>query len=378
MPRNSAFDLAYRSVATAALDQKPVSGMTHTFYRYPARFSPSFAASAIENFSKESDIVLDPYMGGGTTIVESLAQGRKTIGNDLNSLAVFITRVKTMPLTKQEQAAAREWSHTTLSQLSYRMELDPSRCIEPQTGQTKNLNVPKARFIKKLVALALESCTGLHSDNLQAFARCVILRTAQWALDGREAHTTVQQFKDRLALTAEEMVTSVESFRSAISKHPEHGPILLNVDTALLPSTTPFQLGLRADLVVTSPPYPGVHVLYHRWQVDGRKETPAPYWIAGCQDGMGASYYNFADRRAMNPYFEKSLATLQGIRAVMRRGGVIVQLVAFNCVETQLSRYLNNMEHAPLDRLFAAAETGTQDRADTGWIRDSGGRRCEA
>ena len=31
-----------------------------------------------------------------------------------------------------------------------------------------------------------------------------------------------------------------------------------------------------ADLVVTSPPYPGIHMLYHRWQVDGRKETDAP------------------------------------------------------------------------------------------------------
>jgi hypothetical protein len=38
-------------------------------------------------------------------------------------------------------------------------------------------------------------------------------------------------------------------------------------------------------LVLTSPPYPGVHVLYHRWQVDGRKETPLPFMIAGKLDG---------------------------------------------------------------------------------------------
>jgi hypothetical protein len=29
-------------------------------------------------------------------------------------------------------------------------------------------------------------------------------------------------------------------------------------------------------LVLTSPRYAGVHVLYHRWQVDGRKEAPLP------------------------------------------------------------------------------------------------------
>lgn len=345
MPRSSACDLAYRSLEAAALDRRPVAGMTHTFYRYPARFSPAFAASAIENFSKKSDIVLDPYMGGGTTIVESLVRGRRAIGNDLNSLAVFVTRVKTTPLTAKERSAAREWSIMVLRQLSYRMDLDPRWSVGPEGGQTRNLNLPKARFIKKLVALALESSTRLGGGNLQAFARCVILRTAQWALDGREARTTVQQFRDRLVLTADEMVASIENFGAALEQ-PGRIPTLLNVDTALLPTVAPFVQGLRADLVVTSPPYPGVHVLYHRWQVDGRKETAAAYWIAGCLDGMGASYYNFADRRATDPYFEKSLATLRGIRAVMRRGGIIVQLLAFNCIETQLFRYLENMERA--------------------------------
>jgi hypothetical protein len=32
-----------------------VSGLTHDFYRYPARFSPLFARAAIEAFSKPGD-----------------------------------------------------------------------------------------------------------------------------------------------------------------------------------------------------------------------------------------------------------------------------------------------------------------------------------
>jgi tRNA G10 N-methylase Trm11 len=32
-------------------------------------------------------LVLDPYMGGGTTLVEALIAGRNVVGNDLNSLA---------------------------------------------------------------------------------------------------------------------------------------------------------------------------------------------------------------------------------------------------------------------------------------------------
>lgn len=36
------------SLIDAARDSRPVSGLTHNYYRYPARFSPAFAHAAIE------------------------------------------------------------------------------------------------------------------------------------------------------------------------------------------------------------------------------------------------------------------------------------------------------------------------------------------
>src|SRR5688572_5448436 len=58
-------------------DPKRVSCLTHTFYRYPARFSPIFARAAIEAFTSPGDLVLDPFMGGGTTLVEASSIGRQ-------------------------------------------------------------------------------------------------------------------------------------------------------------------------------------------------------------------------------------------------------------------------------------------------------------
>jgi hypothetical protein len=38
-------------------------------------------------------------MGGGTSIVEGLAQGRQMLGIDVNALAHFVTTVRTTPLS---------------------------------------------------------------------------------------------------------------------------------------------------------------------------------------------------------------------------------------------------------------------------------------
>ncbi len=52
----------------------------------------------------------------------------------------------------------------------------------------------------------------------------------------------------------------------------------------------------KPKLVLTSPPYPGVHILYHRWQISGRRETPAPYWLADLNDEHGVSHYTMGGR----------------------------------------------------------------------------------
>jgi DNA modification methylase len=347
----------YRELANAAQDWRPVSGWTHTFYRYPARFSPTFAAAAIANFSEPGQLVADPYMGGGTTVVEALAAGRDVIGNDLNALAAFVARVKTTRLTRSEAEAIEQWTRDAVPELHYRRSaLELAAFIDEV--KTKNLSISRARFIKKAVAGALASMSDLPTERSRDFVRCVLLRAGQWALDGRKRHTPLAQFRDRVRSLALEMLALLETFGSHIESNGRIATIL-NMDTALLPEAPVFRADdVKVDLVVTSPPYPGVHVLYHRWQVDGRRESPAPYWIAGCNDGQGASFYNFGDRRqgAADRYFRNSLLTLQAIRRVMRHGAHMVQLVAFNRPDEQLPRYLQNMEAAGFTEEFGSRD----------------------
>lgn len=76
--------------------------LTHAIHRYSGKFIPQIAAQAISMLTREGDVVLDPYCGSGTTLLEAALLKRAAIGSDLNPLAALIARVKTTPIpTKQ-------------------------------------------------------------------------------------------------------------------------------------------------------------------------------------------------------------------------------------------------------------------------------------
>jgi site-specific DNA-methyltransferase (adenine-specific) len=60
---------------------------------FPARLASYF----VQKYSQVGDVVLDPFSGRGTTVLQARMSGRRTIGNDLNPLAYVLTRAKANP-----------------------------------------------------------------------------------------------------------------------------------------------------------------------------------------------------------------------------------------------------------------------------------------
>lgn len=71
---------------------------SHNFHSFPAKFPPQLPRHFIQGLTSPHDIVLDPMMGSGTTIVEACLLGREACGFDIDPLAELITRVKATPL----------------------------------------------------------------------------------------------------------------------------------------------------------------------------------------------------------------------------------------------------------------------------------------
>lgn len=76
---------------------------THGLHEYKGKFNPQIVKFLIERSAlPEKGIVFDPFVGSGTTLVESLHLGNNAIGIDANPLAVEISKAKTFMLKSEE------------------------------------------------------------------------------------------------------------------------------------------------------------------------------------------------------------------------------------------------------------------------------------
>lgn len=332
------------------------SGLTHNFYHYPARFAPTIARQVIETFSLPEDIILDPFMGGGTSVIEALALGRRAIGVDVNALAHFVTEVRTQPLSPNDENEIRKWARRVARSYS-------NAGSAPLVVSTQIRNLPPAAGA--FLSAALDMVETLPLPRQRAFARCALLRLGQWVLDCRDIVAPRRRLlANKLPELVESMLSGLADFvgmcrNAGIAKNAISGKrVVIHRSAAGLQEESVFRReGAKPRLVLTSPPYPSVHILYHRWQFRGRKETSAPYWIANVPDGHYMSYYMGGSRTptGLRTYFSLIEDAFTSVRSVVDDAAVVAQLVGFSDPRTQLPKYLRAMQNAGFVELKVSA-----------------------
>lgn len=279
--------------------------------------------------------------------------GRNALGIDISSLSSFLCEAKTQILSDQDASVFSHWMESIDDTINMHAPSDRHDDYA-DAGYYRNLDGPKFWRLRKAIEQALSSVERLRRKQADILARCVVLRTAQWALDSRKTRPTVKAFKVQMHKQAGLMLQAALEFRDQIdglnmSVRPQ--AIILNRTTIGAEREKAVFDICPPKLIVTSPPYPGIHVLYHRWQVDGRKEAPAPFWIAGKLDGAGSSYYTLGDRKnpGLKSYFDNLKSTFNSVAAMAGDETTIVQMVAFSKPDWQLPKYLEVMEESGLE-----------------------------
>ncbi len=290
-------------------------------------------------------------MGGGTCGVEALAEGRRFLGGDVNQLAYFISRVKTNALSAHDEACVLVWASALPSSIDLSA---PDISDQPWVAYQKNL----PWRLRKLLSQALATLEVFSNGSQREFARCALLCTAQRVLDCKSKIPSKEDFLTKYLEVVSDMLVGQGEFKDRFISATGGQTAITKVRQLLCADASRLHTLKRAHalgtpkLVLTSPPYLGVHVLYHRWQILGRKETSAPYWLANKLDGHMGTFYTFADRRAKTPdrYLEKLLECFKSVTRLMTKNTLVMQLVAFPDADVQLPLYLETLQRAGLQK----------------------------
>lgn len=240
----------------------------HGFHSYPARMHPTTARVFIERLSAPRGVVLDPFCGSGTVLVEGLLAGRRVVGIDANPLAVELTWLKTRGSTSDERSQLLERAGSVVRSADERRKR--------RAGATH-------RYGPEDVAL-FEPHVLLELDGLRAALRRVDVEWARRALalvlssilikvSRQPGDTSRARGERRLRAgftlelfrrKAEELVRRLAEFQSLVTgpashrpptSHPLGSPSVRLGDARRLGGVERGSI----DLVVTSPPYPGTY-----------------------------------------------------------------------------------------------------------------------
>jgi len=268
-------DVSYRERLSALLSSdldfhgKSSAYASHNFHAFPAKFPPQLPGKFIEGLTEPGDVVLDPMVGSGTTVVEAFLAGRRGIGFDIDPMALRLCKVKITPLALEETAAAGDevlhHAGESLQQdgTEVRRELD-SRFGEAERKFMDYWFLPSTQL--ELMALIREiervQDPGIREFLELAFSAIIITKSGGVSLARDLAHTRPHRVQDKTPRPA------LGEYRKRLRKNLDSLATLARGIGAIEVFRGDVQkLPLRdqtVDLVVTSPPYASNAIDYMR------------------------------------------------------------------------------------------------------------------
>lgn len=347
--------LPWQSFLEAAESRDSATSLTHPLYRYPARMSPQLARALILGLTRPGDLVLDPFVGGGTTAIEALSTGRRVICSDLNPLACFVTRAKAWPADNKALHEYQMWSSSLISNILH----SPYVAVLLSTPNTTEFS----QLTESLLLFLRTKALCLENPGARRLALFTVLRVGQLCYDCRRVFPSPWDLIQKIRIVSKEVLKQMKVYSKVCRKYKWPGGFRQNFkvfesDAENLPDHVVLDPLPPVSLILTSPPYPCVHVLYHRWQLLGRKETSLPYQILQLTDGAGESHYTFGSRkRPDGHYFTKLYTVFKSLKSIITPSTIVAQVVGFSDPKQQLPRFRSTMEMAGFEEVMKPNST---------------------
>ncbi len=229
--------------------------LTNDFHPYFAAYPPIIVKKIIDKYGnkKKPGILLDPFMGGGSSIVEGFMNGYDCIGSDISKFSSFITSAKVTPVKIKNTDCVN-----ILEKIKKNLKTKKQSIKLPNiTNISKWFRDDKIRellIIKNIV----DSLKNQNKRNFFLLAISSILRSCSNAKNAQQ-HLNIQKGK-KLPNTINLFEKKVFLMKNQMDKYLEFIKIKKIDNKVKLLSTDVRELRNKikdnsVDIVITSPPY---------------------------------------------------------------------------------------------------------------------------
>ena len=242
---------------------------SHNLHAFPAKFPPQLPKKFIERLTEPGDVVLDPMVGSGTTIVEAFLAGRRGIGFDIDPMALRLCKAKVTPLALEEtDTAGNKVLHYAKESLQ-QDDTELHRELNTRFGEAERKFIdywflPSTQL--ELMALIRE-IERIQDPNIReflelAFSAIIITKSGGVSRARDLAHTRPHRVQDKTPRSV------LGEYRKRLSKNLNSlATLARGSGTIEVFRGNAQKLPLRdqmVDLIVTSPPYAANAIDYMR------------------------------------------------------------------------------------------------------------------
>ncbi|MBR1688010.1 MAG: hypothetical protein IJ710_05675 [Prevotella sp.] len=284
----------------------------HSIHPYHAKFYPGIPLYFIQKYATKESVVLDPFCGSGTTLVETNLAGLEADGVDINFLSAKMSRAKTLKTDREKLEQYADYIRSSTDERDIHF---PDHEYWLTTENYRKI----CRLLNGIQSIEDEDYRNVFEVLLSAIIKTVCNKRDTWNY-GYIADNVLPN-KPCLLDAERTFWKRYESYLEAVEELPADYE---NRARVFCCDVSDFRPDRQYDLVITSPPYP--------FAVDFARYNRLSYYLLGedLDDAVNreTGARNKRNRRGCVEQFFSEMETIyQSIHRCTKSGGLLCMTI---------------------------------------------------
>lgn len=299
---------------------------------YPAKFPVSTAEEYIVRYSKVGDVIFDPFVGSGSSLLAATANNRFAVGTDVNGVAVLISKFKLLEIddndveklnaflvsVKQRMESKNYgllWHYDSINHWFSDLAIEALSCIKNEIRQFFNDDCKLKIFCSLVLSTIINTVSKQESDTRYAAVE------KEWV-----THSFVMDKYENKFIQCLEILKNCRRNAQYLDNSKVYLQNSKRCEEVLTSNSV--------DMIITSPPYPNTYdyYLYHKHRMLWLDED----FKYAMNEEIG-SRREFSSLKKPKDNFAKDLLEIfDSCNNVLKVGGIVVIIIGDGKIQGEM------------------------------------------